>query len=437
MQTRTKGATKTVAEATDLAKSITPKVQLGPESTNPPHLFILPEKLSPVARIIDIENPRHVENDRYLVCPEGGFYEFTRVAAPRTTPRSWLLSPQVEEDGDRNDASKGFVTKVADLYIATPVDPMFIILPALAPHCRSSDTESAKTLFLSSDDYLESVTNVSPDLSSLVRIEALRKRLERRMAVVCDTVDGGGETMYRLNKDKLVKELLEKARRMVEKGLPTSMEEKFIRKALEVPMLSMKRDTSTLSELVNEEEPLRAVLRPETPTELSDTQHSDFTAPTSLSAPTTAATSFSEDIHSSKIALPPINAPDGVANLLRLRTALNFICSSYLASHLFEALKRLFLSPTSTVDFGPLDAHLAHLTKLRQEVVAARSLGDYSKKRSMNEDDEDLESRTEKKRKRDEEEKRKKAGESRGVRDLKKVNVSGMKKMSDFFKKTL
>ena len=41
----------------------------------------------------------------------------------------------------------------------------------------------------------------------------------------------------------------------------------------------------------------------------------------------------------------------------------------------------------------------------------------------------------EEKRKKEEEEKKAKAQESRGVRDLKKVNTTGMKKMSDFFGK--
>ena len=50
----------------------------------------------------------------------------------------------------------------------------------------------------------------------------------------------------------------------------------------------------------------------------------------------------------------------------------------------------------------------------------------------MDNDEED-EARAEKKRKIEEEEKRKKARLSRGVRDLAKVNVKGMKKMSDFF----
>ena len=435
MKTRAKGTTKTAAEATESAKSVTPKVQLGPESTNPPHLVILPKDLSPEARIVSIENPRHAEDDRYLVCPERGLYEFTRVAAPKTIPRSWLLnSTEEEEEGDK---PKGFVTKAADLYIATPIDPIFLLLPALAPQPKSNSSEPAKKLFLAGDDYFERVTTASPDLSSLVRIESLRTRLEKRMAGVCDIVDAGDDTMYRLNEEKLLEELLKKARKMVERGLPASMEEKFVRKALEVPMLSVKRDATTLSELVNEEEPLRADSGTTTPAaETPDSQNINSaveSTTTSFSEASTAATSFSID--PPKIAVPPITAPKGVAELLRLRTAFFFICSAYLAPHLTETLKNSFSSSSASIDFGPLDAHLLHLAKLRQEAVAARSIGDYSRKRSMNEDDEGLESRAEKKRKKDEEEKRKKAGESRGVRDLKKVNVSGMKKMSDFFKK--
>ncbi|RYC55362.1 hypothetical protein CHU98_g10847, partial [Xylaria longipes] len=59
--------------------------------------------------------------------------------------------------------------------------------------------------------------------------------------------------------------------------------------------------------------------------------------------------------------------------------------------------------------------------------------GDYARKRVL--DDEEVADRAEKKRKKEEDDKRKKTGESRGVRNLKKVNTAGMKKMSDFFKK--
>lgn len=85
-------------------------------------------------------------------------------------------------------------------------------------------------------------------------------------------------------------------------------------------------------------------------------------------------------------------------------------------------------------DFASLDEHLEQLAKLRAETLATRSLSDFSKKRNL-EDDEADEERAEKRRKQEEEEKRRQSQESRGVRDLKKVNVSGMKKMSEFFAK--
>jgi hypothetical protein len=60
-------------------------------------------------------------------------------------------------------------------------------------------------------------------------------------------------------------------------------------------------------------------------------------------------------------------------------------------------------------------------------------MSDFSRKRGL--DDEEVEARADKKRKKEEEEKIKKAAESQAVRNLKKVNTTGMKKMSDFFGK--
>ena len=76
------------------------------------------------------------------------------------------------------------------------------------------------------------------------------------------------------------------------------------------------------------------------------------------------------------------------------------------------------------------------MARLRQEAQAARSAGgDYSSRKRGADGDGEGEERAEIKRRKEEEEKRKKAGLSRGVRDLQKVNTAGMKKMSDFFKK--
>ena len=52
-------------------------------------------------------------------------------------------------------------------------------------------------------------------------------------------------------------------------------------------------------------------------------------------------------------------------------------------------------------------------------------------------DDEAADLRAEKKAKKEEEERKKKSSETRGIRDLKKVDVSGMKKMSHFFGKKI
>lgn len=424
-----KGSTKPAAEATEVSKTTAPKTQLSADSANPPQLFILPRDASKAARIVTLKNPRYQNDSRYLVCPEKGFYEFTRVSAPKTMPRSWLLSSAISDDGDHEDAKKstdsmGYVTKESNLLIATSIDPLFIILPALCP-IPGKKAEDSK-LFLSRDDYLDKLSSVSPQVEGFLRVDRIKSLLQKRMAAVCDTVEAGDEIMFRLSEEALLRELLGKAQNMVKNGLPSSMEEKLVRKALESPiMLSLAREGSSIQEEEN-------ALGAETP----DTQRTVSTT-TSFSDASTPATSFSEDTviaPSKPKSLPPISAPEGVAELLRLRTAFSYICSAYVSPHVAETLKKLLSAPSSKVNFGPLDDHLAHLAKIRQDAAAARSLGDFSRKRALEDDDEGEERRAEKRR-REEEDKKKKANESRGVKALKKVNVTGMKKMSDFFKK--
>jgi hypothetical protein len=455
MKTRaTKSSGKPTTEIIESTSAV-PKVQLGADSTNPSQLFVLPEGITKQARIVTLQNPRFLDENRYVVCPERGFYEFKAFTEPKTTPRSWLLSQEViagqdgaegtsyaELDIKRTTEPKGYVTRSANLFIATPIDSLFLVLPALAPLPTSKSAEAPNKLFLTGDDYLEKLASVSPQFNSFLRTESIRAALEKRMAAVCDTVEAGDETMYRLNEGKLLDEILRKAKKMMgPNGLPASMEEKLVRKALDVPILGINREERLQNR--NEEDSIpaesgsqtSAADTPDTQTTVSSTE----TATSSFAEASTAATSFTEEFlglrPTQKLkTLPAINAPDGVADLLRLRTALFFICSNYVPPHLSESIKKMLASSSSKVDFSSLDSHLAHLARMRQEAVSMRSLGDFSRKRSMIED-EDSETRAEKKRKKEEEEKRNKAGVSRGVKNLKKVNTSGMKKMSDFFKK--
>lgn len=128
-----------------------------------------------------------------------------------------------------------------------------------------------------------------------------------------------------------------------------------------------------------------------------------------------------------------MRASSEVTSLQRLRTAFNFICASYVPPTITARLQELLQdSKAAGVDFASLDLYLGELAKARAEATASRSMTDYSRKRVL--DDEEEEARAEKRRK-VEEEKKRKANASRGVKNLSKVNTTGMKKMSDFFKK--
>jgi hypothetical protein len=433
-RTRAKGAaTSTTSKSTTKSQtSNESRFTLAPESTNPPKIFILPKKATSEARVVSLLNPRYNKPTRYLVCPENGIYEFTRIAAPKSTPRSWLIEAAGAREEDaaaqksdsQEDAQEfgAYITKGADLYIATPVDPLFLVLPAL---------KSEKKRFVTSDDHFDTIPKeLSPHFSEILRWGHVRQTLESRMATVCDTVEAGDESMYRLNEEKLLKELVDKATRMSKDGLPASMEEKFVAKALEAPVLSVKRETP---------KPESGASTPKDESlESQSSTLSTETNKTGVSEASTAATSVGGE--ESKVAAeeafelkPAITASPEVVSLQRMRVAFSFILSGYIAPPQASSLQALLSEKKGIADFAALDDYLAQVAKLKQEATMSRSMADYSRKRML--DDDEQAARDEKKRKKEEEEKRQKAGTSRGVKNLSKVNTSGMKKMSDFFKK--
>ena len=422
----------------------------------PPQLLILPEVRSRHARICTLAHPRTSKPSRYLFDPEKGICEFTKVAAPKPTFRSWLISraeparqviaigdaeeasstetshaannevvPDIEQANDR-PISDGYVLKNAELLIATPIDYLFLVLPCFASP-SAADSPSKKRLFLSADDLLDKLSEKSKHFNKILGHGNTRQALEGRMKAVCDTVDAGDETMYRLSEEKLLNELVLKAENIIAKGLPSTIEERFIRKALEVPVLGLTREESNVSEANTTQN--GTPLSESTISEAADSQISTTTSDSKASATSTATEVTIPDGPTSP------SDPTSLYHLLRLRTAISYMLSSYIPPSISTTLQTLLSSPQSPIDFVPLDRHLANIAKLRAEALASRSLGDFSRKRSMYEEDDAAETRAEKKRKEEEEGKRKKAGESRGIRDLKKVDTKGMKKMSDFFGK--
>ncbi|KAF1920742.1 ribonuclease H2, subunit B [Ampelomyces quisqualis] len=366
---------------------------------NPPKLFVLPKDTSPDARIVTLDNPATATPSRYLFCPTRGFYEFTRVAAPKSECRSWLLTSAEQEEeeegegeeevnGDEERIGTGYVTKSADMFIATPIDILFLLLPVLAP----KSAKDAKQHFLALDDYTDSLAAGNRHWKVLLaQHPSLARMIEQRVRAVCDSVDAAGETMYRLNAEKVAALLLKKAERMVAHGLPKSLEEKFIKTALEVPIMSVATDETSPS-------------------------------PSTLDTATTPP-----DEKQDATITPPLATPPQITHLLRLRTCLTYLSTTYLPPALLPRL------PTPT--FPALTTHLAALATLKQTASALRSLSDnMSRKRAVAEDDDRIAARDAKKRKKEDDDRKKKA-EGRGVKMLKKADTSGMKKMSAFFVK--
>jgi hypothetical protein len=293
-------------------------------------------------------------------------------------------------------------------------------------------------MFLSADDHLDTLPDPARHLAELLAsCPVTRALVETRLAAVCDVVQAGDEHMYRVSEAKLLGEMLSKARRMVEQGgLPPSMEERFVRRELEAPVLGVRvargKDGNVAAEALTESG--NSTPKDESAESQSSVSSVDTTASlaSAVSAVSTAATSVADDdgVHGGEVA-GAMKAPEEVVKLQRLRVAFNFICSSYVAPTIAQMLQESLAKATDQVDFKPLVEYLARLTKLRQEAAAARS-GDFSRKRAVDEEEDD---RVEKRRKKEAEEKAKKASMSRGVKNLMKVNTSGMKKMSDFFKK--
>ena len=416
------------------------------ESHDPLKLLILPEGTSPEARICTLSHPKTTAPCRYYFCPEKGIYEFTKVAAPKSARQSWLLArrhqtvaegspipvvhpekqPQVSPSAEIKTSppiSDGYIIKTPELLIATPIDPLFLVLPAL--HAKASaDSPSCRGLFLSADDILETLEETSKHFREVSGHDRIRQSIEDRMSAVCNTVDAGDETMFMLNMEKLLGELIAKARNVVKSGLPASMENKFVSGALERPVMSLKREESSVSETTKDLATAGTDAADSVDSQVSNITSTSTDTALSVDTELTIPTNSEEERNSSEC-----------HDLLRLRVALSYIFSSYIPQPLVMRLNEQLASTDSPINFKPLDEELATIAKMRSEALTARSMSDFSRKRGID-DDEAAEIRAEKKAKKEEDEKKKKASETRGLRDLKKVNTTGMKKMSDFFGKS-
>lgn len=446
MKTRSKGLSKSAAST---PPSNPQSEALPPSENDSPALFILPKGCSTEARVVTLPNPATALATTYYVCPDTGFYEFIKVAAPKRTPRSWLLAPisrenklkaslddsQSSENGSATvDGSsaptkamqQGYIKSSSDLYITTRMDSLFLVLPYLG---RQEEREAGPGLYLSMDNYLDVVCDSSEELKVLLRNRKLRSLVEQRIRAVCDAVDAGDESMYRLSHKRLALELYNKARRMSQKGFPPSLEAKFIRSVLEEAVVAVSAEDQVGG-------------NPAKDSADADQDRSSARS-TGVSTESLASAEASKAVVSDSAVVSPTaqqlpsasrGPPTEIIEMLRLRTALDFLKLSYVPPRLHERLQATF-AKFKAVNFKPLDTHMEYLASLRSQAHALRSLSDnIHRKRGAAEDDDAAEARAEKKRKKEEEEKKKKM-ESRAAKELRKVDTTGMKKLSAFFAK--
>lgn len=343
---------------------------------DPHKVYLLPENVSKDARFLFLKHPRDGSRCQFFFCPEQGLFEITRIHAPPLDPRSILFTPAANSrlEKDKNSQHDVYVNKAAEIHVATPFNPVYIVLPLLDPSIDHSEGDMLdRRQFHSYESYLDEPQTQDRHLHYVLSDPLFRRKVEKAMCDVCDAVEVGDETMYRLNIQRLTAKIL-RAVLAVAEHLPNSLEERFVVRALEPPLVG-------------------------------EGQTND---------------------------LPAGEALDKIRRLQRIQTAETSIKTSYLSPSIASQISLSKEMPES-IDFTPLDEYVEALAKLRSAALASRSMSDF-KRRNM-EDEDAAEGRVEKKRRLEEEEKKKKSQESRGVRDLKKVNVTGMKKMSDFFTK--
>lgn len=435
MRTRSTGPAKSSKGADTEGQQQSSTLKLPTPVERPSKTFILPSSASDDARFVTLPNPRTGALTRYLFCPENGVYEFTAVASTPQQPRSTLFTPKLGGTPENNEGSVSATTagtasiaKAAEVLIATPIDIVFFMVPLLFP----STSAQAKKLFQPLDDIIDSHDELPKHLRYVLYHESFRDTLQARVEAVCDTVEAGDEKMFRASETKFLKELIAKSERMVVQGLPVSLEERFIRQALVTPMMAVKRENPSMENNTTPNDNNKGE-NEESPG--GSDQETKSTIPATTDSSSTATHSGDSTPATEPVTPDDLTTPDTVPHLLRLSTALSFLKEFYISTSLCTQLDDLLASPDSSpLDFKPLHERLQHIANLRAEALASRSLGDFSRKRGP-EDFDASEARAEKKRREEEEKKKQKAGQSKGVKDLQKVNTNGMKKMSDFFGK--
>ena len=405
--TRSKSSKGAAAEV-EASASFTSAKSLESED-NIHRICILPKTVGNGTRIVYLPHPATSAPAAFVFCHDTGrIFELTKISAPKAAARSWLISAdQTMSSGGSTMASapsdslqKGYVIKNADALVATPFDPVFLLL-RLFPVGKSQERNS----FRLGDDYLELLSEQNPAMAGLLRSQQFSKNILKRFECICESQDIGDEKVYKPSNEKLTRVLVEKACRMVSSmAWPASMDEGVVKKELDIPSI-----------------PVHTTTHIDTTT---DSQVANAAVPGTEETPQTTS---------------QLGVDAGVIDVMRMRKALEYLLSAYVPKALRDDIELLLKddkikSITPLLDPTLLQAHLDKIKAVKAEAMALRSLSDNISRKRGADDEEQADARAEKKRKKEEEDKKAKS-ESRNLKQLKKVDTTGMKKLSSFFTK--
>ena len=207
---------------------------------NPPQLFILPENASTAARFVSLKNPSTSALNRYLYCPDTGFYEFTQVGSSSKAPRSFLLEQKqqrkddagtatttsaeetrTDEDAADNEAGQiqaHYALQNPTLLVTTPYDPTFFLTMLWPSDVFKHDGTEKRALARLAEDHLDSLAGTSDHMAQLLKRSDVRRCFEDSLRKICKVEDAGGETMYRLDTSILLELLHQKAEAAAKPG---------------------------------------------------------------------------------------------------------------------------------------------------------------------------------------------------------------------------
>lgn len=418
MRTRNKKSTKAqpAPSGVNVSESDQPS-QLSQCTGVPPRLCVLPKGLSDHARIISL--PRKLSMARYVLCPERGCFEFTTVGGDKTC-QSWLVTSPNLGEVEPHVEEEAYILREPRLLVATPIDPLFLILPMMA----AADAKCPGVFRTITDILYDEATTRWQALRQLLvdsQWHSIVQQLEMAVAEVSELLSLGDEedATYRLSSSKLAACLLQKAIRAAEESFPASLEERFVKQAVELPIC----DVVVYQDAI-ESNDSRGSTHP------TDASEDTLDSRTTAGPGTTAAASVADPTSSR------IEPTENLNSLLRVRTTFDFMLRSYIPPGLHQQINDALSELNGILDFAPLVKYEAQLASRRTELQALRTLSDnISRKRKL--EDEEAADKAEEKRRRKEEEEARKKSVSHGVKKLMKADTSGMKKLSSFFTRKL